>query len=83
VSAFQIPTVYARREVTTDSATKDMLKAQGRPGGITRFFDVQIYHDKAGKRPFGRFVLASSNRPTRRNKYVALNCFRYRLEWIN
>ena len=79
--------VYARREPTTDSATRDAYKAGGKTGealekAVASHFDVQVYHDKEGTKPFGRFPWDRSNKPTRRNKWLTLNCFRYRLEWI-
>jgi len=75
-------TVYARREVTTDSATKQMYAAQGRPNAFHQHQDVQIYRDRRAKKRFARFGWFMSNCPTRRNKYVTLNCYRWRLEWL-
>ncbi len=43
--------------------------------------DVQIYHDKECTQKFALFQSHFSSKPTRRNKYVTLNCYRYNLEW--
>lgn len=44
--------------------------------------DVQIYRDKACTDKFGLFLNGRSNKPTRRNKWVTLNCHMYKLEWV-
>jgi len=42
--------------------------------------DIQIYRDKEKTIKFGLFKYPYAPRKTR--KYITLNCFRYRLEWI-
>ena len=66
--------VYARKEPTTDSVAIQHSCANEK--------DVQVYHDKECTRPYARFPWYYSNIPTRRNKYVTLDCFRYKLEWV-
>ena len=74
--------VYARREVTTDSATKDMYQAMGKPHLARQHWDVQIYRDPEATLPFARFPWHFSNCPDRRYKEVTLNCYRWRLCWL-
>lgn len=68
-------TVYARKEPTTDEVTLKYAPEQKR-------FDVQVYKDKAGKMPFARFMWHYKSIPTKRNKYVTINCFKWAIEWI-
>ncbi len=68
-------TVYARKERTTDSTTLTHFPNSKKE-------DVQIYRDRQAKIPFARFTWGMKNTPTKRNKYVTLNCFKYNLEWI-
>ncbi len=75
--------VYARKEPTTDSATLDMIKAAGGVlGAVSKKQDVQVYKDKAAKHPLARFPWYYSNKPTRRNRYVTVNCVVYNLVWL-
>jgi hypothetical protein len=73
--------VYARREITTDRATQDLYRTPGRPVA-SRLCDVQIYRDPDARQPFARFPWYSSNCPTRRHRYVTLNCYRWQLVWL-
>lgn len=68
-------TIYARKEPTTDDV---LLKYA--PGA--KKFDVVLYADREGKLKKGTYRWDLSSKPTRRNKFVNFNCFRYRLEWI-
>jgi len=43
---------------------------------------VQVYRDRQGRRPFARFAWWMVSRPTKRNHYITLNCYRWRLRWI-
>lgn len=69
------PTMYARKEPSTDEILK-----QYAPNA--KKFDIVIYSDAQAQRQKCVFSWYLSNKPTRRNKYVMFNCFRYRLEWI-
>lgn len=66
-------TVYARKEPTTDSLVDPSEQRM----------DVQIYKDKEATRKFARFPWYYSSKPTKRNKYVTLNCYKWRLQWID
>ena len=66
---------YARKEPTTD----DVVKKYGQPD---RVYDVQLYHDKAAKKQYARFVWYSRGKPTRRNKFVTVNGYRSMIEWL-
>lgn len=63
----ELLTLYAQR-----------MPAKAAPGE----YDVCVYADRAGKTLKGRFAWYLSSKPTRRNKYVMLNCYRWRLEWL-
>lgn len=68
-------TIYARKEPSTDEILKTYAPN-------AKKFDVVLYGDKAGTIKKGTFRWDFSSKPTRRNKFVNFNCFRYRLEWI-
>lgn len=65
---------YARHEPTTDSTTLSLWPHSKKQ-------DVQIYHDSNCKQPYARFMWWSSSKPTKRNKSVMINCFRWTLKW--
>lgn len=67
-------TVYARYEPADDP----LLVGKKLD---TRHRDVQIYHDQTATRRYGRFAWHHA-KPTRRNKYVYLDCCRYKLFWL-
>ena len=46
-------------------------------------YSVQIFRDKAATKHAGTFLFDHSNKPTKRNKYVMLNCYRWKLVWID
>ena len=81
-----LPTLYARRERTTDSATFDMLKI-GNDAERERFLrlrghmDVQLYYDAACTIKAARYPWHYT-KPTRRQKTVTHNCARYNLVWV-
>jgi hypothetical protein len=73
------PTVYARHEATTDPVAIKYLDRKT----LSTCKDVAIYHDRACHRFYATFpFFYFKSKPTRRNRYVTLNCFRYRLVWI-
>lgn len=73
----ELLTVYARKEPTTDETTLKYDKKQ-------RYFDIQIYKDKAATEKFARFPwYYTKSKPTKKNKYLTINCFKYLLEWID
>jgi hypothetical protein len=76
------PTVYLRREQTTDSVLLNHLPTLphvklDRP----YWMDVQAYSDPSGENPIGRWPWHYT-KPTRRNRWTMLNCFRYAVVWI-
>jgi hypothetical protein len=68
MSEADLLTLYARREPAAD----------GTPGKQ----DVTIYSDPAGTELKARFRWWLETCPTKRNRYVTLNCYRWRLKWI-
>ncbi len=72
-------TVYARHEPTDDSVAIQHLD----PKTLATCKDVVIYHDRNCSSRYARFPwFYNLSKPTRRNRFVTLNCFRYRLVWI-
>lgn len=72
-------TVYARYEPTTDRATLNNFEADS----IKRCLDVVIYHDAACTAFYCRIPWHyTKSKPTKRNKYITLNCYRYKLQWV-
>jgi len=69
-------TVYAKREPTTDSVLK---MYGGKSNGV---YDVVVYKDKQCSNVFARIPWHYTSKPTRRNKYITLNCYKWRLEWV-
>lgn len=45
-------------------------------------FSVRVWEDKGKTKLKAIFPWYSSNRPDKRNKYLVLNCYRWRIEWI-
>ena len=41
---------------------------------------VQVYHYDG--KPFAKFNASLTSCPDYRNKYVTLNCYRYKIEWV-
>ena len=71
------PTVYARHEPTNDRIAIQYLDADT----LATCKDVIIYHDRNCRRFYANFPFFYK-RPTRRNRYVTINCFRYKLIWV-
>ena len=69
-------TVYARKEPTTDATTLKYAPNE-------KHFDIQIYKDKAATIPYARFPWHYKDKPTKRNKHITVNCFKWKLEWID
>lgn len=69
----ELLTLFGRREPTTDPVA--------RAYGLSNLSDVVLYKDPQCTRPVARYHCDHSKKPTRRNKYVMHNCFRYRLQW--
>lgn len=44
--------------------------------------EVVLYADKLAMRRLAKFSRDASNKPDKRYKYVTLNCWRYKLEWL-
>lgn len=68
-------TIYARKEPSTDEILLKYAPNQ-------KEFDVAIYSDKLAQHKKCVIRWDLSSKPTRRNKWLTINCFRYRLEWI-
>lgn len=72
-------TVYARHEPTTDTVAIQYLDAKT----LAPCKDVVVYHDRRCRSFDAAFPwFYSKSKPTRGNRYVILNCFRYRLIWV-
>lgn len=67
-----------KRDVRAD-AVRAMLPMYARknPDGT-----VDIYRDQAATKHFCTFAAHLSNKPTRRNQYITLNCYRWALVWL-
>jgi hypothetical protein len=76
--------VFAREETTTDSATKDMLKAGGDVDfkNLPRYKDVVIYSDPECTNFIARIPWHASGKPVSRSKKVTLNCMTRPLYWV-
>ncbi|HJP90866.1 MAG TPA: hypothetical protein VJ875_02860 [Pyrinomonadaceae bacterium] len=75
---YSLPTLYARREPTNDTVAIQYLDAKT----LASCNDVIIYHDPDCSRFYANFPWFYNSKPDRRNRYVTLNCFRYRLVWL-
>jgi len=72
-------TVYARQEPTDDSIAIKYLDTKT----LATCKDVIIYHDRKCKRFYANFPwFYNLSKPTRRNRYITINCFRYNLVWV-
>ena len=71
--------IYARREPTTDS-----IWLMYHEPGSKRPWDVQVYRNSHPFKEFeyGRFMWWMKNKPKRSQKYVFVNCFRFRIFWM-
>jgi len=75
---YSLPTLYARFERTNDTVAIQYLDAKI----LASCKDVIIYHDPHCTRFYANFPWFYNSKPDRRNRYVTLNCFRYRLVWL-
>lgn len=67
-------TLFARYEPTTDSvALAHQVKGKR---------DVCLYKDEAATQLQGRYPWYMSGKPTRASKTCMLNCYRWRLVWL-
>ena len=66
-------TLYARKEPTTCAITFALAPTQR---------DVVIYADSKATQHKARIEWHNASKPTRRNRYINLNCYRWRLEWL-
>lgn len=73
-------TLYARKEPTQDKTLLDSAEVDGFKLDKTHY-DVQIYN--SDKEPVVRYKWYHGSKPTRRNKYLMHNCFRYNLVWLD
>jgi hypothetical protein len=67
--------VYAKKERSTDPVLNELEPKHKRQ-------DVVIYKDRECKEIYCRFRWDKSNKPTKRNRWVTINCYTYRLEWL-
>ena len=73
-------TLYARREPTTDSVSIQYVP----PRQLARLRDVVLYRDAQATDRAARIPWHyTSSIPRRSAKTIMLNCFRYRLQWID
>lgn len=50
---------------------------------LRKYLDgVAAYNAKEDSNSIAFWPSYLSNKPTKRNKYVMLNCYKYRIEWI-
>ena len=77
------PTVYARREPTLDEVVLQYGPQDERELRKAKWKDVVIYHDPCCRQVYCRFAARHISNPDRRNKWITLNCCRYRLVRIN
>lgn len=68
-------TLYARKEPSTDEI---LLKYAPN----AKRFDVVIYSDNFAQNKKCVYRWDLSSKPTRRNKYVTINCYKCKLEWL-
>lgn len=77
--AYSPPTLYARLEPTNDRVAIQYLDAKT----LGTCKDVIIYHDHDCRSFYAKFPwFYNQSKPDRRNRYVTINCFRYRLVWV-
>lgn len=75
--SFGLLTVYLRHERTVDSLLPEHLKGQ------MRYHDVVVYADKTCSTFLGRFPWDISSKPRKSAQTVMLNCYRWRVEWVD
>jgi len=76
-----LATVYARHERTTESHYLKYVPEKQL--NEKNFQDVVFYRDKECTQFYCRIPAGyTQSKPTRRNKYIVLNCVRYNLVWV-
>ena len=78
----EILTLYLRREPTTDKLFIKLCKEDGidAVAAFPKYHEVAYYRDKEATESAGRNT--GSSRPTRRNKTVMMNCYRWNVVWL-
>lgn len=71
-------TLYARQEPTKDQTARDHLSE----AELQSCFDVVLYRNPEATDLHTRFGWHVASKPDRRNKYVTINCYRWKLEWL-
>jgi hypothetical protein len=66
-------TLYLEKIPTNDWYAKDFKKI---------VYDVVAYRDQGKTEVACRWPWYYSNKPTKRNKTVMMNCYRWNIEWI-
>jgi len=72
--------LFARRELTADDVAIKYLSATELKQ--KRHMDVVVYEDSMCRTPKARWSWYQSSKPTRRNHTIMLNCYRWRLVWL-
>lgn len=67
-------TVFARKEITIDDYIKQYSPK-------AKKFDIQIYKDRTCKQSYARFMWYQ-RKPIMSSKTVTINCYKWRLIWI-
>lgn len=70
----ELLTLYGRQEPTTDAVSV--------AHGCGHQKDVALYKDAQCTKPVARYGWYLSNKPTKRQKAVMHNCYRWRLQWV-
>ncbi len=73
--------VYLRKEPTQDSVLLDFVK-RGLNKLTEAHQDVVVYRDAACKEVFCRWPWYFNSKPTKRHKVIMLNCYKWRVIWI-
>jgi hypothetical protein len=84
VKPLKTPTLYLRREPTTDSVLlAHLLTLPHVKLDRPYWMDVRAYYDRACKSPAGCWPWHyDQSKPTRRNRWTMLNCVRYAVVWL-
>ena len=56
--------------------------ARSEPAADGPWRDVVVYRDQQCTSVYCRIPGEYTSKPTRRNRWIVLNCFRYRLVWV-
>ena len=74
--------LYAKYVPTTDSTLLNWHKKEPFKLREPYHCDVRVSKDKEGKDIVFCIPWHRDSKPTRRNKYIMYNCFKYRLVWV-